>query len=106
MPEVNEVAPEQIRVRVDWSAVETGQPQHVNQALASLGPPGTDGMPDGVYVAVGTVLPLPLVDDDAEVRERLVEKLRSSGAKVNIAGSFHMTGTCWVSSSRSFSPPR
>jgi hypothetical protein len=106
MPEVNEVAPEQIRVRVDWSAVETGQPQHVNQALDSLGPPGTDGMPDGVYVAVGTVLPLPLVDDDAEVRERLVEKLRSSGAKVNIAGSFHMTGTCWVSSSRSFSPPR
>jgi hypothetical protein len=91
VPEVSEVTPETIKVRLDWSGVEAGQPQHVNQALASVGAPGPDGVPDGIYLSLGAVLPPPFVDGDEEFRAQLIEKLQASGAKVNIAGSFHLT---------------
>jgi hypothetical protein len=90
VPEVSEVSPETIRVRVDWSEAEASRPQHVNQALSSIGPPGSDGIPDGVYLTLGTVFP-PAITEDSDARNQLFERLRENGIKVNVAGSFHMT---------------
>ncbi len=89
---MTEATPQQVKVRLDWSAAETAQAQHVNQALAQPGSPGSDGMPDGIYVTLGSVSPPAILDDgDADARDRLIAKLIRSGAKVNVAGQFHMS---------------
>ena len=88
---MSEVVPEVVQVRLDWSGAEAAQAHHVNQALGQVGPPGTDGMPDGIYVTMGIVAPPPLLDGDDDVRDQLLEKLRTSGAKVNVIGQFHMS---------------
>ncbi len=88
---MSEAAPELVKVRIDWSAAETTPAHHVNQALGQLGPPGSDGMPDGIYVTIGTVSPPALLDEDTVARDELVARLESSGAKVNVVGQFHMS---------------
>ena len=82
---------EQIRVRLDWSSAETAQAQHVNQLLAQVGSPGSDGIPDGIYLTLGSVPPPAILDGDDDARDRLIEKLASAGAKVNVAGQFHIS---------------
>lgn len=88
---MSEIAPEVVQVRMDWSATEAAQAYHVNQALGQVGPPGSDGMPDGIYVTMGSVAPPPLLDGDDDVREQLLERLKTSGARVNVVCQFHMT---------------
>lgn len=88
---MSEVAPQLVKIRIDWSEAENAQASHVNQAIGQVGPPGSDGMPDGIYVTVGSVAPPPLLEGDDDVRDQLLEKLRTRGAKVNVVSQFHMS---------------
>lgn len=88
---MSEAAPQLVKVRVDWSEAETGQAPHVNQALGQVGPPGTDGIPDGIYITMGSLTPPPLLDGDDEMRDRLLEKLTTNGLKVTVVSQIHMS---------------
>jgi hypothetical protein len=89
--DVSEAHPEQIRVRLDWSAAANAVTQHVNQAIAGIGPPLSNGLPDGIYVTFGSVPPPVLLDDDPEARADAIAKLKAEGTKVNVAAQFHIT---------------
>ena len=89
--DVSNAVPELVKVRVDWSAVEDAPAQHVNQVLAQVGPPGTDRVPDGIFITMGSVSPPALLDDNIEARDELLEKLVTRGAKVNVVCQVHMS---------------
>lgn len=84
-------SPPQVTVSLDWSDYGTERSEHVNQVMAQLGAPTPDGVPDGVYVVLGNVLP-PVVaaGPDIEVQRRLAD-LQGTIVKVDIAGRFHMS---------------
>jgi len=57
--------PDQASVRLDWSATEACPAQHVDQVLVHMGPPSEGGVPDGIYVAMGSISP-PVIPADPE----------------------------------------
>ncbi len=79
-----------MQVRLDWSAAETAQPLHANQIITQVGPQGSDGVPDGVYISFGSAPP-PLLPDDPAEREEVIRRLRDTGVKVNVLGQVHIT---------------
>jgi hypothetical protein len=87
---VTEASAQLVSVRLDWTETETAHAEHVNQMLGQVGPPGSDGVPDGIYVTVGYVPPPTLIDGDP-AHAQLLEKYATSGVKVNLLGQFHMT---------------
>jgi len=88
---VSEAAPTLVKIRIDWSGAETAHAYHVNQALGQVGPPGPDGIPDGIYVTMGNVAPPPLLDGDDAAGSELLARLTTHGAKVNVVCQVHMT---------------
>jgi hypothetical protein len=82
--------PANVSVTLDWSGADGVEGHHINQAMAQLGVPGPDGTPDGIYVALGSVLP-PVVLGDDEARREALESLRDSALKVAVQGRFHMS---------------
>lgn len=91
MNDVNALG-EQLRVRIDWSAVETARPLHTNQVLAQVGNVGNDGQPDGIYLTFGAApAPAVMANQDPEGTSRLIDKLKTAGIQVNILGQFHFT---------------
>jgi len=86
--------PVEIAVKLDWSDIAAMEARHVNQALAQLGPPTPDGVPDGIYVGLGAVLPpmFPGAEQaDDESRRRTLESLQADPVKVAAHGRFHMS---------------
>lgn len=79
-----------VQVRLDWSAVETAQPVHANQAIAQIGPQGSDGQPDGLYISFGSAQPPVFMDGDPQ-REAALARLREGGIKVNVLTQVHIT---------------
>lgn len=79
-----------VRVRLDWGAVEAAQPVHANQVIAQVGPQGSDGQPDGLYISFGSAPP-PIFTDEAAQREAALERLREGGVKVNVLTQVHIT---------------
>lgn len=82
--------PEQVSVRLDWSAAEACPAQHVNQVLAQVGPPSGSGVPDGIYVAVGSVSP-PVIPADPGGRAERVAALGAGAVKVAVCGRVNMS---------------
>lgn len=91
MENVTNATPEVLQVRIDWSAVEAARPCHVNQAMGQVGPPGSDGMPDGIFLTMGIVPPPPLMHAQPDIQAQQVERLKVEGVKVNVLGQFHMS---------------
>jgi hypothetical protein len=87
---VSVTVPEQVLVKLDWSEAEDSPAPHVNQALAQLGPPSGRGVPDGIYVALGSVLP-PLIPPDEEARAARVAELQTSVLKVAVHARVHLS---------------
>ena len=87
---MTEASVQLVSVSLDWSGTESAHAEHVNQVLAQVGPPGPDGMPDGIYVTMGSVPPPALIEGDPS-QARLLEKIRTSGVTVNVLGQFHMS---------------
>jgi hypothetical protein len=81
----------QVAVVVDWSAADDVEPRHVNQIMAQLGVPAPDGVPDGIYVALGSILPPVVSGSDDESRLKAVHDLQGSTIKVGVQGRFHMS---------------
>jgi hypothetical protein len=88
--DVTEASVQLVNVRLDWSETESAHAEHVNQVLGQVGPPGSDGMPDGIYVTLGSVPPPVLIEGDV-ARAQLLEKITTSGVKINVVGQFHMS---------------
>ena len=87
---MNGATQEVVQVRLDWGAVETAQPVHANQVLTQVGPQGSDGQPDGLYITFGSAQP-PIFTDEAAQREAALERLREGGVKVNVLTQVHIT---------------
>ena len=83
--------PEQISVRLDWSEAETCPAQHVNQILTQVGPPSGSGVPDGIYVAVGSVAPPLILPPDEASRALRISELVGSTLKVKVHGRIHLS---------------
>jgi hypothetical protein len=82
--------PTQVRVRLDWSQTASAAAQHANQVLAQVGTPGGDGLPDGIYITLGSAPPPPVLDDDPQ-RDEFVKQLIEAGVRVNVLGQFHIS---------------
>jgi len=82
--------PDQVAVRLDWSAAEACPAQHVNQVLVQVGPPSESGVPDGIYVTVGSISP-PVIPADPEGRAARVAELTASVVKVAVYGRVSMS---------------
>lgn len=83
-------SPQQIMVELDWGEAEETSAQHVNQVLAQLGPPSSMGVPDGIYVALGTVSP-PVIPPDDDRREARVAELAGSVLRVAVHTRIHLS---------------
>ena len=81
---------DQVSVRLDWGAAEACPARHVNQVLVQLGPPSASGVPDGIYVAVGSISP-PVIPADTEGRAARVAELTASVLKVAVCGRVSMS---------------
>ena len=82
--------PDRVSVRLDWSAAEACPAQHVNQVLVQVGPPSESGVPDGIYVTVGSICP-PVIPADPEGRVERVAALEASVVKVAVYGRVSMS---------------
>lgn len=80
---VSVASAQQVLVRLDWSEVEETPAQHVNQVLAQVGPPSSKGVPDGIYVALGSVSP-PVIPPGGDRREPRVAQSANSVLKVSV----------------------
>jgi hypothetical protein len=89
-PQVSEGAV-QLTFNLDWNAVETLEARHVNQVMMQLGSPGTDGIPDGVYLGIGVVTPPVLQAPTADAVRDLAERMRGADIPVTVYGRFHMS---------------
>jgi hypothetical protein len=88
--DVTEAGVQLVSVPLDWGETESARAGHVNQALGQIGPPGPDGLPDGIYITMGVVPPPPLIEGDP-AKSKLLEKYVTGGVKVNVVGQFHMS---------------
>jgi hypothetical protein len=80
-----------VAVRVDWTEVNALDPRHINQLAVQLGSPTPDGIPDGVYLAVGALTPPILQVSDAETARKLADELKGTSLTVVAHGRFHMS---------------
>jgi hypothetical protein len=88
VPDLSEVkAPPIVQLRQDWGGIVDVSVQHVNQALAQVGPPSQDGTPDGIYLSLGSAEP-PIAFGSEEERKRALEAI--SAIKVTVHGRFHV----------------
>lgn len=85
------VTPQQVSVVLDWSNADTVQPQHINQVMGQIGNPTPDGIPDGVYVGLGSVPPPIILGRDEQAQRQAMESLQLSPVKITVHGRFHMS---------------
>jgi hypothetical protein len=89
VPELSEVkTPPVVLLPQDWGGVADVPVQHVNQALAQIGLPSQDGIPDGIYLSLGSSEP-PIAIGNEEERRRTLEAL--GAIKITVHGRFHVS---------------
>lgn len=88
--DVGVASSQQVLVGLDWSEAEQAPAHHVNQVLAQVGPPSSKGVPDGIYVALGSVSP-PVIPADEERREARVAQLTGGVLKVTVHARVQMS---------------
>jgi len=88
--DVGVASSQQVLVGLDWSEAEQAPALHVNQVLAQVGPPSSRGVPDGIYVALGSVSP-PVIPADEERREARVAQLADGVLKVTVQARVQMS---------------
>lgn len=75
---------------LDWSEVESSPASHINQLLAQIGPPSSNGVPDGLYLAMGSVAP-PIILGDEDQRTARITELTGSILKVAVHARVHVS---------------
>jgi len=88
--DVGVASSQQVMIGLDWSEAEQAPALHVNQVLAQVGPPSSTGVPDGIYVALGSVSP-PVIPADEERREARVAQLAGGVLKVTVQARVQMS---------------
>ncbi len=82
--------PEQVPMRLDWSEAENSPTSHINQVLAQIGPPSSSSVPDGLYLAMGSVAP-PIILGDEDQRIARIAELTGSILKVAVHARVHVS---------------
>lgn len=80
-----------VAVTLDWQDAATVEPLHVNQLMAQIGVPAPNGVPDGIYITLGRVLPPWAGGPDPESQRKALESLQGSTVKVGVQGRFHIS---------------
>lgn len=80
-----------VAVTLDWQDAAAVEPLHVNQLMAQIGVPAPNGVPDGIYITLGRVLPPLAGGPDEESQRKALESLQGSTVKVGIQGRFHIS---------------
>jgi hypothetical protein len=78
----------QTSVSLDWAEAAEMDPVHIGQALTQVGNPGSDGVPDGIYVTLGNVPPV--IVPPGSTPQQTAENLRGTAVPVRVSGRFHM----------------
>jgi hypothetical protein len=55
-----------------------------------MGPPTRDGIPDGIYLALGNIAP-PIIIGDDETRQKTIDAIKESGLQVDVYGHYHLS---------------
>ncbi len=88
-PEQESQRPGEASIAVDWAGASDKPLLHVNQFAAQTGVPARDGIPDGLYLLLGSVAP-PLIFGKTNAEyQREIEALGS--VPVTIHGRFHLS---------------
>ncbi len=82
--------PEVVAVPVRWN-LEGVPTLFANQFVATRGPPTTDGVPDGIYLVLGTVAPPIIIGETPEARKAYVEAATRGGLTAEIHGRYFLT---------------
>ena len=80
-----------VAVTLDWQDAAEVEPLHVNQLMAQMGVPAPNGVPDGIYITLGRVLPPLAGGPDEESQRKALESLQGSTVKVGVQGRFHIS---------------
>jgi len=78
----------QVAVDLDWQAAAAVEPLHVNQVMVQMGVPAPNGVPDGIYITLGRVLPPLVGGPDEESQRKALEQLQGSTVQVGVQGRF------------------
>lgn len=81
----------QIAVSLDWHSAADVEPLHVNQVMAQIGIPAPNGVPDGIYIALGRILPPVAGGPDEESQQKALADLQGSTMQVSVQGRFIMS---------------
>lgn len=81
---------EPFTISVDWSEASDLPTTHVNQFFVSPGPPTSQGVPDGVYLVLGSIPP-PFVPSDSEGQRRALQALKDRGLKVSAHARYQLS---------------
>lgn len=82
--------PETVAVPVKWN-LEGVPTLFTNQVLATLGPPTAAGVPDGIYLVLGTVAPPLVIGDTPEVRKAYIEAATRNGLTAEVHGRYFLS---------------
>ena len=83
--------PEQVPMRLDWNDIENHPSFHVNQLIAQIGPPSSNGVPDGFYLAMGSVTPPVILGDDDDQRMARIAELAGGVLTVDVHARIHVS---------------
>lgn len=75
---------------MDWSGLADVPTTYVNQFAATLGPPTLNGLPDGIYLLLGSIAP-PIILGDTEASREASIRRAQAGVKVEVHGRFYLT---------------
>jgi len=79
-----------VEVPVDWSEVADVPTAYVNQFVVQLGPPTRGGLPDGIYLLLGSVAPPLILGDNQAIRDASIRRAQD-GVKPEVHGRFYFT---------------
>lgn len=82
--------PEVVAVPVRWN-LESVPTLFANQFVATLGPPTSDGVPDGIYFVLGTVAPPMILGDTPDARKAYVEAAMRDGVAAEVHGRYFLS---------------
>lgn len=70
----------------------TGIPtKFVNQFVATVGPPTVSGVPDGIYLALGSIAPPAIMGDTPEARQPYIDAAMREGVVVDVHGRYYLS---------------
>lgn len=84
--------PQQIQVHLDWGAANEIPAVPVNKFAMVIGPHTNNGIPDGIFLILGNVVPPIIVgDNNTELKRKSIEAAQQAGLHVDVYGRYHLS---------------